>query len=279
MTYLQFHILFIVPPILFLALALKRPLSAVGRYAGLGLGLMPLVALVYTTPWDNYLIAKGVWFYGEDRVIGTVGHVPIEEYAFFLLQPVLTGLWLYNLLHREDTPLEEGRVLARWGGVFLYGAAGLAGVLLLGWDRGYYLGLILAWVGPVLAGQWAYGGHVLWRNRRIWLPGAAVPTIYLWLADRLALGSGIWGVSGELTTGLHLFGLPIEEAIFFAVTNLMVVQGLLLFLWVTERLLERRAPGEGAVEKKDRGVKHPDSPVRAGGSAQHRPESSPGRRM
>jgi hypothetical protein len=34
-------------------------------------------------------------------------------------------------------------------------------------------------------------------------------------------------------------GLPVEEATFFLVTNLFVVQGLVLFQWV----LDRRTPG------------------------------------
>jgi len=31
-----------------------------------------LLALVYTTPWDNYLIWRDVWHYGTDRVVGTI---------------------------------------------------------------------------------------------------------------------------------------------------------------------------------------------------------------
>jgi lycopene beta-cyclase len=27
-----------------------------------------------------------------------IGYVPVEEYLFFLLQPLLTGLWLYLVL-------------------------------------------------------------------------------------------------------------------------------------------------------------------------------------
>ena len=48
------------------------------------------------------------------------------------------------------------------------------------------------------------------------------------ICDRLAIGLGIWEISPQYTTGWHLFGLPIEEAVFFLITNLMVVQGLAL---------------------------------------------------
>ena len=111
MTYLAFHALFILPPIAVLALALRGRLAAIHLRAGLFLAILPLIALVYTTPWDNYLVWRGVWVYGPDRVIGTIGWVPIEEYLFFLLQPLLTGLWLYAVLARV-----RPRVEARSGG-------------------------------------------------------------------------------------------------------------------------------------------------------------------
>ncbi|MEO1646769.1 MAG: lycopene cyclase domain-containing protein, partial [Chloroflexota bacterium] len=52
-----------------------------------------VVAFVYTTPWDNYLVATNVWWYDVNLVSGIViGWVPIEEYTFFLVQPVMTSL-------------------------------------------------------------------------------------------------------------------------------------------------------------------------------------------
>ncbi len=101
---------------------------------------------------------------------------------------------------------------------------------MLRWSPGVYLGLILVWAGPVLALQWVIGATQLWARKRTWLYGTLVPTLYLWLADRIAIGQGIWSITEAYTTGLHLFGLPLEEATFFLVTNLLVVQGLLLLL-------------------------------------------------
>jgi len=40
-------------------------------------------------------------------------------------------------------------------------------------------------------------------------------------------------------SGLLLVNLPIEEATFFLVTNLLVVQGLALYEWVLGRVAER----------------------------------------
>lgn len=235
MTYLQFHLVFTLPPLLLLALLTWRA-QRQGRVPRAGLVALlvhVLLALLYTTPWDNYLVARGVWGYGTERVLLTLGWVPVEEYLFFIVQTLLSGLWLL-WLHRI---LGEGRLepplSAPWlrlvGALFWLGLAA-AGVLALATDKGTYFGLIAAWAAPVLALQWGLGGDLLLRRWRTVLPGFLGPTLFLWLADRLALGAGIWWISKELSSGLHIFGLPLEEALFFLLTNLLVVFGMTLAL-------------------------------------------------
>jgi lycopene beta-cyclase len=65
----------------------RRPLRA------LALALHAVIAFVYTTPWDNYLVYREVWGYPPGRVLGTIGYVPVEEYAFFVIQTLATGLF------------------------------------------------------------------------------------------------------------------------------------------------------------------------------------------
>lgn len=240
MSYFAFHLVFTLPPILLLALVQRQPLAGIGGFrAWLGLPLIVLLALVYTTPWDNYLIWRDVWHYGTGRVVGTIGYVPIEEYLFFMLQPILTGLWLYWLLPRTSEPVEqEYSPGVQTSGTLLWIVLSIVGALMLRWDRSVYLGLILVWAGPVLALQWAVGGQQLWAMRRTWLTGTLIPTLYLWCADRFAIGQGIWSISDVYTTGFELLGLPIEEATFFLVTNLLVTQGLLLLLLMGRSLLK-----------------------------------------
>jgi lycopene cyclase domain-containing protein len=119
---------------------------------------------------------------------------------------------------------------------------GLAGVLvgavgaaLLLESATFYMGAILAWAGPVLALQWGVGWPYLWRVRRRLAVGTAVPTAYFATADRIAIDAGIWVLSGRYTTGMTVAGLPIEEGAFFLITNLFVVQGLLLYAWILQR--------------------------------------------
>jgi lycopene cyclase domain-containing protein len=50
----------------------------------------------------------------------------------------------------------------------------------------------------------------------------------------VALSVGLWRLSGRYTTGLAVAGLPVEEGAFFLVTNLFVVQGLVLLWWLLE---------------------------------------------
>lgn len=239
MTYLQFHLVFILPPLLLLLATLRGARARLGSRVVWILPAMALIALVYTTPWDNYLVYRGVWWYGADRVIGTIGYVPFEEYLFFVLQPLLTGAWTYHVLMRagldESAPHVPTSLIAQLGSSALYGAAlyllaAAGGFLALTTQSGLYLGLILAWAAPVLALQWPFIARLVSARPGAFALSVGMPTLYLWVADRIAIGAGIWSIAPRYTTGLHLFGLPIEEALFFLVTNLLVVQGVMLFL-------------------------------------------------
>ena len=92
-----------------------------------------------------------------------------------------------------------------------------------------YLVFELAWALPVIVGQWVVGRDRLRARWRLLLVGVAIPTLYLCAADALAIRVGIWHLNPELTTNVWLGGLPLEEGVFFLLTNVMVVQGILLF--------------------------------------------------
>ncbi len=241
LSYLHFHVGFV------LSLLWLVPVTAIvrrqtpGRVLGrgqaywLGVGIVTVIALVYTIPWDNYLIARGVWWYGDGRVVAHLGLAPVEEYLFILLQPTFTALWTSQLAvpdwHEKRLRLRPRLVAGALA--LLIGAGG--GLLLLGPSQTLYLGAILTWAAPVLALQWVVGAPQLLEAKRTVLIGVLGPTLFLWVADRIALSQGIWVLSETYTTGLTIGGLPIEEATFFLLTNLFVVQGLVLFRWVLDR--------------------------------------------
>ena len=76
MTYLEFLILFIGIPLVAISFwAYKK--QCLDKQTIIGISLMSLIALVYTTPWDNYLIMENIWSYPEGAVLGTIGYLPI----------------------------------------------------------------------------------------------------------------------------------------------------------------------------------------------------------
>jgi len=91
-----------------------------------------------------------------------------------------------------------------------------------------YLIFELAWALPVILGMWAIGHALLWRAWRLLVVGTLVPTVYFSAADAVAIHSHIWTLNPQRIVGLRLGPLPLEEAVFFLVTNLMTVQGLVL---------------------------------------------------
>lgn len=230
MTYLQFHLVFILPPLLVLALLSRPHLRRLGSRALPSLPAVVLLAVIYTTPWDSELIRRGVWGYGPERVMGTIGLIPIEEYLFFILQPLLAGLWFYRFAPAPTDDPPPAATGLRWGGTAVYLALALWGWMLLRREEGTYLGMILAWAAPVLAAQWALIAGRIAAAPRAFLLGVAVPTVYLWIADAVAIHLGIWRISETQTLGINFGSLPLEEATFFLVTTLMCVQGLILFL-------------------------------------------------
>jgi lycopene cyclase domain-containing protein len=234
LTYLQFHLLFLLPPLSVLAVStVVRPRLERRRLHLGGLVVILALALLYTVPWDSYLIGRGVWFYGDGRVALRFLRVPLGEYLFMIVQSVVVALWLFQL----DAPTATADMTTRDR---LFGLAGgaaltLAGLAGLTGDATFYLGAILAWAGPVFALQWAVGWRYLLAVRRYVGLAAGLPVLYLCIADRVAIGMGIWTISDRFTTGVDILGLPVEEATFFLVTTLFVVQGLVLLPWVVDR--------------------------------------------
>ena len=98
MTYARFLGLFVVLPIVLLAVRYRRTLTWRGLRP-----LVPLLFIVYaaTCPWDNLAVKWGLWRFKPELIWGiTVGYLPLEEYLFFGLQTVLVGLWVLARLRR-----------------------------------------------------------------------------------------------------------------------------------------------------------------------------------
>jgi lycopene cyclase domain-containing protein len=244
MTYFVFLAIFLVIPLLVVGgltwrdrqRHVKLPPALQNWPAWLTLAGHVLVALIYTTPWDNYLVATGVWWYDPQLVTGVlIGWVPIEEYIFFILQPLLTGLWLLFLARRLPVwpASTSGLRHLRPASTALAGLVWLAmvSILVAGWQPGTYLALELGWALPPIMLQLAFGADILWRHRRLilltWLPA----TLYLSAADAIAIGAGTWTIDPAQSLNIYLGGvLPVEEFLFFGLTNALLTFGMVLVL-------------------------------------------------
>jgi len=247
MTYFAFLFRFLGPPLVILGVLTWRD-ALRGRKMPATLNSWPtwlvilghiIVAVLYTTPWDNYLVATRVWWYEPELVSGLIiGWVPIEEYIFFILQTLMTSLWLIWLAKRMRqssspfNPSARAAQRARWGFSALFGLLWVAAMLLLiwGWRPGTYLALELVWALLPILLQVAFGGDILWRYRNLAMAALLPAWIYLCLADFLAIGLGTWIIAPDQSVGINLGHLPLEEIVFFLVTNMLVVFGTILVL-------------------------------------------------
>ncbi|KAJ5552442.1 phytoene synthase [Penicillium frequentans] len=199
-----------------------------------------LYPVIWTIPWDSFLIHTHIWTYPTDAIIGlTLFKIPIEEVFFFIIQTYNTSL-LYTLLGKRlllpiylsgplKNPHQTILILCRDIGTVLFSGTAVLGLTCMYHGGKYmYMGLILTWVSPVLTLQWLLTYRFL-----LALPPAStivpilLPTAYLWLVDTIALRRGTWVIETGTKLDIQIWsGLEIEEALFFFVTNTMIVFGL-----------------------------------------------------
>jgi lycopene cyclase domain-containing protein len=90
--------------------------------------------------------------------------------------------------------------------------------------------LILSWALIPILLQLAFGADLLLANWRLALTGILPVTLYLWWVDSLAISAGTWMIDPRQTTGIMIGVLPIEEMVFFFLTNVIIVFGITLML-------------------------------------------------
>jgi 15-cis-phytoene synthase / lycopene beta-cyclase len=204
------------------------------------IAFLVLIAFVSTLPWDSYLVQRKIWTYPEDAIIGPcLFSVPVEELFFFIIQTYNTTL-IYLILnkpvfHPKYLSSAKPRRNSEFGwntGELIFAASVIIGLGLI-WrgNEGTYLGLIVSWAGPFALLLWSLSSHFLMALplSSTVLP-IAIPTLYLWIVDTIALKRGTWVIESGTKLGIHLWeGLEIEEAVFFLATNILIVFGLVAF--------------------------------------------------
>jgi lycopene cyclase domain-containing protein len=110
------------------------------------------------------------------------------------------------------------------------------GLLVIGFllsrdQRFNYLILSVGWLSLLpLAIQWFFGLDILLQRWRVLSVGILIPSLWLTTMDSVALAAGTWTIAPAQTVGVLLPGgvVPLEEGLFFLLTNTLIVQGLLL---------------------------------------------------
>ncbi|XP_027845625.2 uncharacterized protein LOC114125977 [Aphis gossypii] len=226
-TYIDIHLFYILPVIGVLSL-ITRPF--LNRSEVFKISFISIIAFVYTTPWDNYIIYNKGWSYPSEKVLGVFGYVPIEEYMFFITQTVLTSLWAL-LCVRWSTPClnfnydKHSYQLIRWIPIAFLAIATVVGyIITIPGQPTFYLGCILWWVSPVVMFLWYGAGNFFVKKIIPCSFAVLVPTLYLCWVDQFALKENIWHINEK--TMLNIFvaeDLPFEEAFFFFISNVIIV--------------------------------------------------------
>lgn len=191
------------------------------------------LALIYTTPWDNYIIYHKAWWYRKDAVIGTIGYVPIEEYLFFIIQTIMTALWtsLCSRWTLNSLYLKNSNLLKFYAIRYIVISVAVA-LMIIGWQHAipatktFYLGSITWWTLLVVIVLWYVSGSYVTKRYKETLISILVPSIYLCYVDLIALRARVWHINEA--TSLEIFPiaeLPIEEVTFFCLSNVIVALG------------------------------------------------------
>jgi len=237
MTYLRFHLIFNLPLLIILA-ALTGPVPWTADEIEAA-GLVLLAVMIFTTPWDNLAAKWGIWGFPREKYSLRIGYLPVEEYAFFLLQSANVMLAVRALFHffpdwRTGQETEIGKVT-----LICLAASVIPWILVamqLRWLRRkagprVNYAVHLACFLPVIYAQWILAPPLFWGHAGLLVLVTAAFGVYYTLADLAAVRAGTWFFDEKQITGVKLGGiLPWEEIAFFFLTSLLVAQSYLLLL-------------------------------------------------
>ncbi len=235
MTYLQFHALFNLPPLLLLLFHQKDHPLQPAEY--LCLGAIFIAVGLFTSPWDNAAVKKGIWGFPDKQHTFKIKYLPIEEYLFFFVQSLLVILSVRSAylffpslsLHLETslTPLKGGLTLLLLLLWIFYGRYTKKYPLSPRWNYTFHL---FYWFTPLLLLQWIIGYELFPLLIPLLLLSLAWG-LYYTLCDLIATHQGIWHFDSHQIQGYKILNiLPWEESAFFWITSLLVAQSYLLLL-------------------------------------------------
>jgi len=236
MTYRGFHYRFNVG--ILLVLLAVAALDGILGTALLVLGILSIVVVAFTYPWDNSAVRRGIWDFPDNRVLFRIQFLPIEEILFFVAQTVIVGLFtaiLSSRLTRIPTVVADiTSTLTISSMVLVICLWGIVGYVTRRRRRERrrttYADHLFFWFLPIIILQWTFGWPILAPYIDVVVLSASVWGTYYTLADIVAVREGIWFFDRDQTTGKTVGPLPWEEVAFFFLTSLLVAQSVLLLL-------------------------------------------------
>jgi lycopene cyclase domain-containing protein len=237
MTYLRFHLIFNLPLLIILAAISGMQPWIAGEAVAWGWVL--LAVMTFTTPWDNLAAKWGIWGFPREKYTVRLGYLPVEEYAFFVLQSANVMLGIRALFYLfPEWQTGQPSIPGKWTMLLL--AASFVPWLIIALQfrrlrrkagsRVNYA-LHLAWFLPVIYLQWIVASPLLIAHAGLLAMVTAGFGIYYTLADLAAVRAGTWFFDEQQITGVKFAGqLPWEEIAFFFITSLLVAQSYILLL-------------------------------------------------
>ena len=226
MSYINFVTIYLFLPATVLFFASKKR----GKLWLIGLLIHLFIALIYTIPWDSFLIKNDIWYYDRNYIFLTIFSIPLGEYFFMILQTILVCLIIKPEKLKFDNKTKLKFSLT--GGIIALCIL-LAGLLAFQYNKSRYLSLILLWAAFPLGIQLTFGLKIL-KDNIIWISTYCLPmSCYFSVIDSFALGK-IWTISDKTSLGIKIGNIPIEESLFFLFTTLFILNGMCLWFRFTK---------------------------------------------
>ncbi|KAL9541990.1 hypothetical protein MBANPS3_008838 [Mucor bainieri] len=231
LTYMEVHLYYTLP-VLGVLFWLSKPYYT--STDSLKFKFLSLMAFGTASVWDNYIVYHKAWSYCPTCVTAVIGYVPLEEYMFFLIMTLLTVAFtnlvmrwhLHSFFIKPETSVMQSVLVRLVPITALLITAYKAWHLAVPGNPLFYGSCILWYACPVLALLWFGAGEYMMRRPLAVLLSIAVPTLFLCWVDVVAIGAGTWHISLATSTGKFVVPhLPVEEFMFFALINTVLVFG------------------------------------------------------
>jgi len=200
-----------------IAQSFERRLRYYRNWRGLSLGILAMMLIFI--PWDIYFTAEGIWWFNDRYITGIkLWHLPIEEWAFFIVVP-FACVFIHEVLN-HFVKADVLRPIARPIALIL--ATVLLPVGIFNLTKNYTsITFLLASLGLV----------VLAVTNPEWIGRFLFTYIVCWLPFLLINGA----LTGNFTTeavvnydpehnlGIRVLTIPIEDSVYNLLMLLMVI--------------------------------------------------------